>query len=565
MYNRYEKHGCPVGFPVHTKCIGLFQSINGIDVLLFAMYTYEYNDSCPAPNRRRVYISYLDSVKYFEPSRYRTLAYKCVILEYLRYVKMRGFHTVHLWSCPPAPGDEYVFHCHPPQQKVPQEDQLRRWYYDVLDKSKAEGIVVETTDMYDEFFKDGGKNAPLGSAPDPMSLPYFEGDYVPGEIEMIVGNLKTESRVSGKKASPEDVTSHFQRKQSAGRRSGTRSNRLGTAIYNMKENLIIARLRNRQFVAAVERGDDVSEWPDDDAYPHETDARKTEIQDSRAGGENHQMQKRKTVVNGSSKARNSAAANELSVIGSTIDEDEQYESELFENRLLFLNYCQTNHCQFDDLRRAKHSTMMVLYQLHNPTEPKFVRRCGGCASDIMSGKRFHCNVCPNFDLCEACYEALEVSSSTEQGKTQGRGLMHDNEHTFVRIDIEASVTGAKSRHNSNNEDRAKALNAYLEVLTHAACCEGPPVCRLNNCVKMKQLFVHVKTCEVTHSNGCRICARLLSLILVHARSCSVPGKQCPLPYCDKIRDRNERVRRQQLFMDDRRRQAQNAFYHSSEA
>jgi E1A/CREB-binding protein len=80
---------------------------------------------------------------------------------------------------------------------------------------------------------------------------------------------------------------------------------------------------------------------------------------------------------------------------------------------------------------------------------------------------------------------------------------------------------------------------------------------------MKQLFVHVKTCEMTHSLGCKICARLLSLIIVHARSCTVRGK-CPLPYCDKIRERNERLRRQQLYMDDRRRQAQNAFYQAGE-
>ena len=60
------------------------------------------------------------------------------------------------------------------------------------------------------------------------------------------------------------------------------------------------------------------------------------------------------------------------------------------------------------------------------------------------------------------------------------------------------------------------------------------------------------------------CARLLSLIIVHARSCTARGAKCPLPYCDKIRERNERVRRQQQLLDDRRRQAQNAFYDAGE-
>lgn len=88
----------------------------------------------------------------------------------------------------------------------------------------------------------------------------------------------------------------------------------------------------------------------------------------------------------------------------TKDKDEILESEFFDTRQAFLSLCQGNHYQYDTLRRAKHSSMMVLYHLHNPTAPAFVTTCNICHLDIETGQGWRCEVCPEYDVCNNCYQ-----------------------------------------------------------------------------------------------------------------------------------------------------------------
>ena len=407
MVRRYGSSGCPSEYPVRSKCIALFQRIHGVDTMLFAMYVYEYGHDCPAPNRRRVYISYLDSVKYFEPKCYRTIVYHSILLEYLRYVKGRGFHTAHIWSCPPTPGDDYVFYIRkfrqfdqlsmsfsryslclddcfsdPSHQLFPREDMLRAWYHKVLEKAKSEGVVIRTSTLYDEYFNSDIALSDVSQKFDPLCVPYFEGDYIPGEIENIIKHLK-EKGIEQADGAPDEVMK-----------------RLKHNIGKMKENFIVVHLRNRRFAAAVERGEDVSSWPEDSDEElvrskrakisgkeapvlwSDSSARKqdTEVdikeQEKTLDGRGDTLKIGELSANGQSTKRSfneigpaisshlATLDRQRTVVGDTKEEDPSVESDLFESRQKFLNYCQTNHCQFDELRRAKHSTLMVLFQLH---------------------------------------------------------------------------------------------------------------------------------------------------------------------------------------------------------
>jgi hypothetical protein len=241
-------------------------------------------------------------------------------------------------------------------------------------------------------------------------------------------------------------------------------------------------------------------------------------------------------------------------VGDTSDADELLESDLFESRQQFLNYCQTNHCQFDEQRRAKHSSMLVLFHLHNPSAPKFLQQCGACYVDITHGVRYHCNNCPDFDLCQDCY----VPVTTGGWATRDPRFAHDKSHTFESIDMETEV---KQETPAAREEQRKALENHLDLVEHAGKCEGAPACALQNCLRMKGLFDHVRTCCVKPKKDCRTCNRLLTLVAMHSRMCGVHG-QCRVPFCDRIRERQTRLRQQQQLMDDRRRQAQNELYHA---
>ncbi|KAL9674543.1 hypothetical protein QQ045_030815 [Rhodiola kirilowii] len=65
--------------------------------------------------------------------------------------------------------------------------------------------------------------------------------------------------------------------------------------------------------------------------------------------------------------------------------------------------------------------------------PSVQYSCDGCNTVPIPRQRWHCNVCPDFDLCDACYELFGAGTLTSQ--------QHPRDHPMTVIPVEAEIMG----------------------------------------------------------------------------------------------------------------------------
>ncbi|XP_073504360.1 CREB-binding protein isoform X2 [Phyllobates terribilis] len=494
MKSRFVDTGeMPDSFPYRTKALFAFEEIDGVDVCFFGMHVQEYGSDCPLPNTRRVYISYLDSIHFFRPRSLRTAVYHEILIGYLEYVKKLGYVTGHIWACPPSEGDDYIFHCHPPDQKIPKPKRLQEWYKKMLDKAFAERIIHDYKDIFKQATEDR-----LTSA---KELPYFEGDFWPNVLEESIKELEQEEEERKKEEStaacetPEgcqgdskNAKKKNNKKTNKNKSSMSRSSKKKTSMPNVCNDL------SQKLYATMEKHKEVFFVIHFYAGP---------------------------VINS---------------LPPIVDPDPLLSCDLMDGRDAFLTLARDKHWEFSSLRRSKWSTLCMLVELHTQGQDRFVYTCNECKHHVET--RWHCTVCEDYDLCVNCYNTK------------------NHEHKMVKwglgLDDEGNSQG-EAQSKSPQESRRLSIQRCIQSLVHACQCRNAN-CSLPSCQKMKRVVQHTKGCKRKTNGGCPVCKQLIALCCYHAKHCQ--ENKCPVPFClnikQKLRQQQIQHRLQQAQLMRRR-------------
>nr|CDS32962.1 CREB binding protein [Hymenolepis microstoma] len=498
----YASGKFPESFPYKTKAIFAFQEVDGQEVCFFGLYVQEYSSDCPPPNTRRVYIAYLDSVYFFQPKQYRTDIYHEILIGYMHYAKKQGYANAHIWACPPGEGDDYIFHMHPVDQKIPKPKRLQDWYRKMLQKGHNERIVFD----YKNIYEDASETKHLL----PTDLPYFDGDLWPNTMEELLKPLvENRRRLKEEEAAEECVEGEEDCDSNHGsldcdRKPGSAGS--GSGLNGMDNRKKTKKRKIKRAGSSLNIPGSGSKRKRLTAVSNE----ETEAEVQRRLEENLQRHADAFLT------INLYNPNQVPNLQPIKDPDPLLSSELMECRDSFLSRARERHLEFSTLRRAKFSTLTFLYEIHQENKDTIIYVCAGCKAETETPRI--CKQCMNFYLCEECFKA--------------RG--HDHPMTRVVVSDDSANNASVQQ-----SDRLR-MEKCVALLKHTSICRDAN-CRVPSCRDIKRRLSHM---ESPHDRTkCIPCRQMHRIIVAHSAKCN--DANCQVIFCAQLKAMKKQQESQQ--------------------
>lgn len=231
-----------------------------------------------------------------------------------------------------------------------------------------------------------------------------------------------------------------------------------------------------------------------------------------------------------------------------VDPDSLQNCDLMDGRDAFLTLAREKHYEFSSLRRAKFSTMALLYELHNSGNG-FVYTCNKCKKHVVE-VRYHCTECDDFDLCVNCYNQEGHIHKMQRTKLCEFGVLGEDNDSVASMSGSNDMDGtANSDTTSPAEFRRLTIQRCIQSLVHACQCKDAN-CRSQSCHRMKRVVSHAKSCKKKSAQqlsnqtaNCTICKQLIALCCFHAKHCN--EQKCPVPYCFNFKNKLQQQKLQQ--------------------
>lgn len=243
------------------------------------------------------------------------------------------------------------------------------------------------------------------------------------------------------------------------------------------------------------------------------------------------------------------------------DSDPLINCDLMDGRDAFLTLARDKHYEFSSLRRAKFSSLAMLYELHNCNNPeRFMYNCNNCKRALVD-RRYHCSECDDFDLCVTCYQQeghIHKMDKIEFGDLMSNVDGEVNNTSGSCLTSAGDMDGNNDSNSSGStnitasESRRLSIQRCIQSLSHACVCRDAN-CRRPACLKMKRVVQHAKGCKRKNSpnasqmSQCQICKQLIALCCYHAKHCLEPPAKCPVPYCQNFKQKIQQQQLQQRF------------------